>query len=128
MKTIRWIRGIGAALAVVVLAGCGKSESGKVDTARLEKSFASADAAMKSTAQKAVDAIKAGKYQEGLAELQNLAGELKLTPDQQQAVKDVIEQIKRVASDTLNKATQQVDQAGKDASKALGDLQKSLSK
>jgi hypothetical protein len=105
-----------ANLAVV---GCNKS--GSVDTANLEKSFASADATAKSGVEKAVSAIKSADYAGALAELGTLKDKVKLTPDQEQAVKDVVTQVQQIVTEAANKA------AG-EAGKAVGDLQKSLKK
>jgi len=110
-----------AALAAVTVALSGCAKKSSVDTAPLEKSFASADAASKTTADKAASDIKAGEYASATAELQKLAAQTKLTPEQQQAVKDVLAQVQKQLSDTAAKA-------GKDAEKAAGDLQKSLPK
>jgi cytochrome c-type biogenesis protein CcmH/NrfG len=69
----------------------------------------------------AVTAIKAGNYAEALAKLQTLAGQVKPTPEQQQAIQDVIAQVQK-------QLTAQAEKMQKDAGKAVGDLQKSLSK
>jgi hypothetical protein len=105
-------------LAVVAFAFTGCKKSG-VDTQPLEKSFSSAEPAAKSSSDKAVAAIKAGNYSEGMAELGKLAQQAKLTPEQQQAVKDTIEQVKKQLADAMEKA-------GKDLNKTAGDLQKAL--
>jgi outer membrane protein assembly factor BamD (BamD/ComL family) len=118
MKFTGWILIVMAATALV-LSGCNKKSS--VDTAPLEKSFASAEPANKSTADQAASDIKAGDYAGAMAKLQKLAAQAKLTPEQQQAVKDVLAQIQKQLSDVAT-------QAGKDAQKAAGDLQKSLPK
>jgi len=107
---------IAATLAVV---GCSKKSS--VDTAPLEQSFKSAEGATKTSADSAVASIKNADYSSAMAELQKLAKDAKLTPDQKQAVTDVLAQIQKAIADTTNKA------AG-DANKAATDLQKSLPK
>jgi hypothetical protein len=116
MKTIRLVT-IGIAALAFAFTGCKKSEG--VDTKPLETSFASAEPATKTSSDKAVAAIKAGNYSEGMAELGKLAQQAKLTPEQQQAVKDTIEQVKKQLAEAMNKATE-------GASKAAGDLQKAL--
>lgn len=105
-----------AALAIV---GCKKE--GSVDTSNMEKSSVSADAAEKSSAEKAVAAIKSADYSGALAELKTLREKAKLTPEQQQAVKDIMAQLQQLVADTANKAAS-------NASKAAEDLQKSLKK
>ena len=118
MKFIRWIF-IAHAASALLMSGCASKSS--VDTAPLDKSFASAEPASKTVADKAVSAIKAGDYPGATAELQKLAAQAKLTPEQQQAVKDTLAALQKQLSDVAAKAT-------KDAGKAAGDLQKSLPK
>ena len=118
MKFTSWTVTI-LAVATLALIGCSKKSS--VDTTPLETSFASAEPASKATADKAVSAIKSGDYSSGMVELQKLAAQAKLTPEQQKAVKDVLGQVQKQLSDAAAKA-------GKDAEKAASDLQKSLPK
>ncbi len=118
MKLNSWTLAAVAASALL-LSGCANKNS--VDTAPLEKSFASAEPANKSVADKAVSAIKTGDYTGATAELQKLAAQAKLTPEQQQAVKDTLAALQKQLSDVAAKAT-------KDAGKAAGDLPKSLPK
>ena len=118
MKTGGWI------LAVVVgvtltLVGCSKQ--GGIDTTALETNFKSAEATVKASADKAVAAVKSADYSGAVAELKKLAGDAKLTPEQQQAIKDVIAQVEKAISEAATKA------AG-DASKAASDVTKSLPK
>jgi septation ring formation regulator EzrA len=116
MKTI-------AGMLMVVLTvctlgiGCGK-KSGP-DTGRLETSFQSAEPAVKSDVDKAVTAIRAGNYSQAMADLQRVASRAKLTPDQQQAINDVLAQLQKEISAAAKKA------AG-DAEKAAEDLKRSL--
>jgi len=118
MNPPKWVVIAMAALAMVV-GGCGKKSS--VDTAALESSFKSADAATQSTADKVVTAVKSADYSGALSQLQTLAKNAKLTPDQQQAIKDVMAQVQKAISDTATKA------AG-EASKSLDNAAKSLQK
>jgi hypothetical protein len=117
MKAMNWILTVMAA-AALVLCGCKKSS---VDTTPLEKNFASAEPTAKSASDRAVAAIKAGDYSGAMAELQKLAAQAKLTPEQQQAVKDVLAQVQKQLSDAATKV-------GKEAEKAAGELQKSIPK
>jgi hypothetical protein len=108
MKSHYWI--LSALMAVtLVFVGCSKQE-GAVDTAPIERSFKSADADLQSSANKAVAAIKSADYAGAMTELQALAREAKLTPEQQQAIQDVLAQVQRTLSDTAAKAA---DEAGK---------------
>jgi len=111
---------VGVALAVGIgLIGCSKR--GGVDTGKLESSFQTAEQALKTEADKAVAAIKAGNYEQALAELQNLAKKAKLTAEQQQAIKDTIAAIEKLM-------TEMAEKAASDAEKAAGDIKKSLGK
>ena len=111
MKRYAWLLS-GLMVVTLLSAGCAKKSS--VDTGKLESSFQSAEPANKSAADNAVTAIKAGNYQQALADLQQLAKKAKLTTEQQQAIKDVIAQVQKQVSEMANKAA--------------GDLQKSLPK
>ena len=118
MKINGWII---SAVMVVALAVGGCSKGSKVDTAPLEKSFKTAEPATQSSADKVVSEIKAENYSQALTDLQTLAKNAKLTPEQQQAIKDVMAQVQQAITDAAAKATA----AG---SKAASDLQKSLPK
>ena len=102
----------------VDLVGCKKSG---VDTSNLESSFKSAEPASQSSADKAVSAIKAGDYAGAMTELKSLGEKAKLTPEQQQAIKDMVAQLQQMVAGAAK-------QAGENASKAAGDMQKSLPK
>lgn len=108
---------IAMAFAVV---GCNK-QSSSVDTGPIEKSFSSADAATKSSADSVVTEIKNANYSGAVADLQKLAANAKLTPEQQQAIKDVMAQVQKALADTASKAAD-------GANKAASDLQNSLPK
>jgi 2C-methyl-D-erythritol 2,4-cyclodiphosphate synthase len=107
-----------AGLAAVALTFAGCKKSG-VDTSQLETSFKAADAPSQTMVEEAVAAIKAGDYAGGLAKLQSVAAKAKLTPEQEQAIKDVIAQLQQMLGDTAKKA-------GQEAGKAAEQLQKSL--
>jgi len=77
--------------------------------------------AAKTTADKAVADIKSADYSSALSELGTLAKNAKLTPEQQQAVKDVMAQVQKAITEAAGKASGE-------ASKALGDATKSLPK
>ena len=120
MKAQNWV--LCASLAVgVLLSGCGKSgDSGsaggtsgaapggssgataapsvKVDTSALETAFASAEAGTKSAVESAVSAIKSADYSTALTKLQGVLGSAKLTPEQESAVKSLIDQVKKAQS------------------------------
>lgn len=116
-KTPYWIITSVAVLALA-LVGCGKKG---VDTSKLEKSFASAQADAKGAVDSAVSSIKAGDHASAMASLQRAAAQAQLTPQQEAALKDVIAQVQEQLQQAVKKA------AG-DAQKAIGDFQKSLPK
>jgi hypothetical protein len=107
--------------AALLLVGCSKSGTAKVDPSPIEKSFAAADSTLKAAADKAVEAIKKADFTAATAELQKLASNVKLTDEQKKAITDVLAQIQKAIAEMGNKA------AG-EASKALGDAQKTLGK
>ncbi len=119
MKLYHWIFA-GLVAGTLALTGCAKQQA-TVDPAPVEKSFATADPATKSTADKAVSEIKAGNYSGALTELKTLAANAKLTPEQQQAIKDVMAQVQQAV-------TGMAANAQTEANKAAGDLQKTLPK
>ena len=100
---------VGVMAVSLAFVGCGKKG---VNTSNLQSSFKSAEPAMQSDVDKAVTAIKAGNYSEGLTDLQRLAAKAKLTAEQEQAIKDAIAQVQQRITEAANKAA--------------GDLQKSL--
>ena len=118
MRTYKWaLTAIMA--ATFAIAGCSKKTS--VDTSPMEKSFKSAEPAAQSASDKVVAAIKAEDYPGALTQLQTLAKNAKLTPEQQQAIKDVLAQVEKAIADNAAKGSAE-------AGKAVNDLQKSLPK
>ena len=105
--------------ACLTMVSCSKS--GSVDPAPIESNFKTADAATKSSADRVVSAIKSSDYSGALSELKTLAGKAKLTPEQQQAVKDVMAQVQKALTDAAG-------QAASGASKTADDLKKTLPK
>ena len=118
MKRFAWLFG-GLMIVTLFFVGCGKKSS--VDTGQLQSSFKSADSATQGDVDKAVASVKDGNYSQALSQLQGLAKKAKLTPEQQQAIKDVIAQVQQQITEMGNKAA-----AG--AQKSASDLQKSLPK
>lgn len=118
MKLPVWMWTLAMSLMIAVV-GCSKS--GSVDTGKLESSFASADASVKSTVEKAVASIKEQNYAGAVSQLQEVIGKAKLTPDQEKAVKDVLAQVQAALSKAAGKAVEGAD-------KAVGDLKNALPK
>ena len=114
--TSKWIHSTIMALTLA-MSGCSKQSS--VDTALFEKSFKSAEATVQPSADKIITAIKSADYSGALAELKTLANNAKLTPDQQQAVQNVVAQVEKLIADTVRKAAGEASTAGKDSPKTL---------
>src|SRR5258707_14985047 len=93
IKLCTWLMAALCAVALSV-AGCGKKSG--VNTSALTKSFESADAMTIAVVDETVAAIENADYVAAMTKLQRLATDFKLTPAQEQAVKDVIEQGKKV--------------------------------
>jgi len=92
------VMALGVSLAII---GCGRK--GRVSTSELRSSFKSAEPAMQTLVDKAVSAIKSNNYPEALSNLQTLAHKARLTPDQQEALKDTMAAIQVKTSSTTNK-------------------------
>ena len=75
------------------MVSCGKSHG--VDTGRLKSTFKTAEPALRTEADTAVAAIRAGKLPEAIADLRKLRNRAKLTAEQQQAIKETIAEIQR---------------------------------
>jgi hypothetical protein len=116
MRTFGWVL---TAVMAVALAMAGCSKQGTVDTASFENSFKSADAAVQPSVEKVVTAIKGADYPGAMVELKTLASNVKLTPEQQQAIKDVMAQVEKAISDAAGKAAGEAGKAMKDMPKAL---------
>lgn len=128
---------LGAALAAGLLVGCGNKDS--VDTSRVEETFATAEAATKSAVEKAVNAVKSQDYGAALDSMQKALAEVKLTPEQKEALGDLVQRTKarlseaaetagQAAKDAAETAKEAADKAKTGAGKALEDLGKSLQK
>lgn len=105
------------AATALVLAGCSKSST--IDTTPLQNSFKSAPAAAQTSADKVVAAVKAKDYPGALTELQTLATNAKLTPEQQQAVKDVMAQVQKTVSESVSKVKAETTKAVEDVKPTL---------
>jgi hypothetical protein len=116
MKTSKWIHSAIMALTLA-MSGCNKQNS--VDTALFEKTFKSAEATVQTGADKVVAAIKSGDHSAALSELKTLANNAKLTPEQHQAIKDVMTQVEKLIADAATKAAGEVAAAVKDVPKNL---------
>jgi hypothetical protein len=129
MKAHRWV--LTAVMAITLgLVGCKKE--GSVDTAQLEASFKTSDTDTKSDVDKAVTEIKNTNYSGALANLKGVAAKAKLTPDQQQAVKDTVAQIEKELGNAVQKvaedANKGLNKVADGAKNAVDDAKKALSK
>ena len=130
-----------AVLIPCAFSGCNKSES--IDTSRIEKSFESADSALKSAVEPCITALKDGNWSAAGTQLEKVLANAKITPEQKQAVTSVLEQIKAKLTEAAAKASDSAKNAGAEiqkkaedaaekakasANKAAEDLKKSLGK
>ncbi len=101
----------------LTMASCNKPSS--VDTSSFQKSFKSAEAAVQTGADKVITAVKSADYAGALTELKALANNAKLTPEQQQAIKDLMTQVENAIKEAATKAADEAGKALKEVPKAL---------
>ena len=121
MKHTSYLGAIAAALAFT-FAGCSKD--GSVDTSKVESSFSASDAQGKSDVDQVVAAVKAGDFAAATAPLQKLASNVKLTPEQQQAVKDLLTEVQDKVKEAAAKVGEQASEAAKKAQEGANDALK----
>ncbi len=117
MKNMKWMVAVVMAAALMLTTACKKG----VSTSELQSAFKGSDQTAQSSVDKVVGCVNAGDYAGASAELGKLAGQAKLTPEQQKAISDTLEQVKAALAEKVQKA-------GQDATKAMGDMQKNLGK
>jgi hypothetical protein len=131
MKTSQWFLSA-CFIAGLALAGCTKESSAKVDTTQFEASFKTAEPDTRTASEKVVSNIKNADYSGSLADLKTLASKAKLTPEQQQSVKDTVSQVEKAISDgaakVLNDANKGLKKVADGAKNAIEDSKRSLSK
>ena len=110
--------------AALVSPGCAKKDGN--NTAKLDAAFQSASTDLQALYNEAVVAIQSADYPAALNLLNKLAAHAQLTPEQKQAVLDMIEQVKKVGGAALSGATQAADKAAQDAGKAAEGATKAL--
>ena len=113
-----------AATALLVITGCHKSQSPgavSVNTDQLTSVFQSAQGDMKTAADSVVTAVKNADYAGALTQLKALGEKYKLTPEQQQAVNDLMAQVQKAIDAAAGKISQ-------DASKAATDIGNAMKK
>ena len=124
------------AATLMLASGCGKTESrsgaatesgssasasAKVDTSKLTAAFQSAAADVKPVTDAVVNAVKGADYSAAVEKLKDLGSKYKITPEQQQAVSDLIAQVQKALGGAATKVTE-------DASKAASDIGNALKK
>jgi hypothetical protein len=108
-----------AAVMAGALAMAGCSKEGGIDTTKLETGFKAAEASLKDSADKAAAAVKSADYSGAAAELKRLAQNAKLTPEQQQSLKDTLAQVEKAIADAAAKAADEAKKAMKDVPTSL---------
>jgi len=112
-----------ASLSLLSLTGCDSGGSGSgtvIDTSKLQSAFSAASAVDKAEIEKAITSVKAGDYASALTSLNAAASNVKLTPEQQQAIKDLVAQVQSKLGSAATEAVDKAKAAATDATKAVG--------
>jgi hypothetical protein len=122
------------AAALVFASGCGKTESSSgaasesggsagasanVDTSKFSAAFQAAAADVKPVTDAVVNAVKGADYSSAIEKLKDLGGKYKITPEQQQAVSDLLAQVQKALGGAATKATEGASKAANDLGNAL---------
>jgi hypothetical protein len=93
------------------LAGCSKTSSvpaaaqntgpAAAEVAKVEKVFASADASFRFPVDEALRIVKAGGYADALPQLRKLAANTRLTPDQKQALQELVQKLETTPAEAV---------------------------
>jgi len=107
--------------ATLGIVGCNKEAGAdvSVDTTQLQQAFQSAEPALKSGVDTAITAIKNKDYAGALSGLQKTAADAKLTPEQTQAVKDLLAKLQQAVTGAASKVMGEAGKAADDAAKAV---------
>lgn len=101
----------------------GKKDTAKLDTSAVEKAFASAEASVKATADKAIAAVQKADYGVVVTETKQLLQDVKLTPQQKDALNKLLADTKTAlesaASTTAAKVSEAAQKAAQDVKNAL---------
>jgi len=124
MRISAWL--LTAVMATTLaLVGCSKPAGGTaIDTSALETTFQSAEATVKESADKVIAAIKSADLAGAVTELKKLAEHAKLTPEQQQAIKDVMAKVQGSIANAAGKVAEGAGKMVDDAAKAAQDAPK----
>ncbi|TVR49896.1 MAG: hypothetical protein EA425_11110 [Puniceicoccaceae bacterium] len=93
---------LAAAFTLVLFSGCGDSGSGAVDARPLQQAFAQPTDAQQAHLDQAVQALRAGNYQDAAAALQRLAA-ANPTEDQRRAIESTLERIRARTADAAER-------------------------
>ena len=122
------------AATLALASGCGKTESSsgaaseggssasasvKVDTSKFTAAFQSAAADVKPVADAVVNAVKGADYSAAIEKLKDLGSKYKITPEQQQAVSDLLAQVQKALGGAATTATEGASKAASDLGNAL---------
>jgi hypothetical protein len=104
------------AAAAFVVAGCSKSADGtvSVDTSKLTAVFSTAEADAKTAVDSVATAVKNADYAGAMTQLKALGEKHKLTPEQQQEVKNLLGKVQKAAEDAASKAAGEAGKAATD--------------
>lgn len=105
--------------ALFTMVGCGGKA--KVDTGKLESAFSSAEASVKAEIEKAIQAIKAEDLAGAVMQLQKTHVRAKLTEEQKQAIKEMIETLQKLIAEGASKS---VEKAAGETTKTLQGMPK----
>jgi ABC-type enterochelin transport system substrate-binding protein len=95
------------------------SEVAEINTRSAEKEFQTAEPEVRAEFDRAVVAVRSGDYSEALDRLKNLATNARLTPEQQESVRDLLGKVQDAVKRGATRAVE-------GASDALEDVRKSL--
>lgn len=108
------------AAAAFVFAGCSKNNGTvSVNTDKLTAAFQAAEADAKTAVDSVVTSVKNADYAGAVTQLKALGDKYKLTPEQQQAVNDVIAQVQKAIEAAASKATDEAGKAANDLGNAI---------
>lgn len=108
------------AAAAFVFAGCSKSNGTiSVNTDKLTAAFQTAESDAKTAVDAAVTSVKNADYAGAVKQLKALGDKYKLTPEQQQAVNDVIAKVQKAIEAAASQASDAAGKAATDLGNAI---------
>jgi transcriptional accessory protein Tex/SPT6 len=107
------------AAAAFVVTGCNKDGSVNVDPAKLTAAFQTAETDAKKAADSVATAVKNADYAGAITQLKALGEKYKLTPEQQQEVKNLMDQAQKAVEALASKAAGEAGKAATDLGNTL---------